>query len=194
VIILVIIVALLAIAVVTTFIGDPIGLKPTIKSWGIDLWGEGTTATTTTTTTTTAPPPVTTPPVTTPPVTPPPTTIQGKLSVTMSVKGPNASDPSRSKTNLGNAYKPSLVGVQNAWNGVLAQQPNFANCELKVSTNIDARGKAAATTIIGDKGTPKGLKEIVVKSLSTTDFGAGKPVMLEISYTFINQGPAPATP
>jgi hypothetical protein len=192
VIILVIIVALLAIAVVTTFVGDPIGLKPTIKSWGIDIWGEGTTTTTTTPPVTT--PPVTTPPVTTPPVTPPPATIVGKLSVSMSAKGPNASDPSRSKANLAGSYKPNLVLVQDAWNAVLAQKADFPNCELKISTNLDAKGKASASTIIGDKGTPKGLKEAVVKSVESTNFGVGKPLMLEISYTFTNPGPAPAQP
>jgi len=193
-IIVLIIIAPLVVAVFTTFVGDPLGLKPTFKDWGIDLWGEGTAATAVTTAPPVTTPPVTTPPVTTPPVTPPPATIQGKLSVTMSVKGPNASDPSRSKTNLGNIYKPSLVAVQDAWNVVLAQKADFANCEVKTSTNIDAKGKASATTIIGDKGTPKGLKEAVVKSVEGTNFGAGKPVMLEISYSFINPGPAPAKP
>lgn len=112
----------------------------------------------------------------------------------MSAKGPNASDPSRSKSNLGTAYKPSLVAVQDAWNTVLAQKADFPNCELKISTNLDAKGKASATTIIGDKGTPKGLKEAVVRSVESTNFGAGKPLMLEISYTFTNPGPASVTP
>lgn len=120
--------------------------------------------------------------------------MTGKLSVSMSAKGPNASDPSRSKSNLANAYKASLVTVKEAWNAVLAQKADFPNCELKISTNLDAKGKASATTIIGDKGTPKGLKEAVVRSVESTNFGAGKPLMLEISYTFTNPGPASVTP
>jgi hypothetical protein len=112
----------------------------------------------------------------------------------MSAKGPNASDPSRSKANLAGAYKRNLVEVKDAWNAVLAQKADFPSCELKLSTNLDAKGKASASTIIGDKGTPKGLKEAVVRSVEGTNFGAGKPLVLEISYTFTNPGPPPVTP
>lgn len=170
--------------ILTTFIGDPLGLKPTIQGMGIDMWGGASApATTTPATTTPATPPVTTPATPVAPVTPatPVTTpaVTGKMSLAI-----NSPIKDRPVAKLAESLKPNLQSVQDAWNAVLAKKADWGNCDVTLTVAVDAKGNVSNVKLKANNNVPKTVSDALSNAIKATNFGTGKAGSIDFTMKF----------
>jgi hypothetical protein len=178
-----------AVAFVSTFVGDPFRVKPMLKGWGMDLWGEApsfqftSTPAPTPTQVVTAPVTATDPAVQVKPL--PPT----RTSVSFDSRGMGAREPSRSQARLFAALRPNMEAVNSAWDKVLSNKPDWPNCEIKVQMQLDSRGRAQSAQVVINRQVPKVVQDEILNAIQKTDFGrAANAVTTTITFRFGTRG------
>ena len=178
-----------AVAFVSTFMGDPFRVRPILRGWGMDLWGESPSFQFTS-----MPAPTATPAVTAPvPATDPAVQVkplpQTRTSVSFQSRGMGAREASRSQALLFAALRPNMETVNSAWDKVLSSKPDWPNCEIKVQMQLDSRGRAQSVQIVTNQRVPKVVQDEVLNAIQKTDFGrAANAVTTTITFKFGTTG------
>lgn len=177
-----------SVAFISTFMGDPFRVKPMLKGWGMDLWGE--TPMFQVNTAMPAPAPVVAAPM---PATDPAVQVkplpETRTSVSFQSSGAGAREASRSQARLFAAMRPNMEGINQAWDKVLSANPNWPSSEMKVQVQLDKNGRAVFAEMVANENVPKVVSDQVLNTIRRTNFGrAANVVTTTITFRFGMQG------